>query len=47
MVVVTVAIIGRWLDHMYSSDPSWKLKFCGSSSKVDKSWLLFCTQVIS
>ncbi|KAG0585367.1 hypothetical protein M758_2G006200 [Ceratodon purpureus] len=46
MVVVTIAIIGRWLDHMYASDPSWKLKFCGSSSKVDKSWLLFCTQVL-
>lgn len=45
MVVVAVAIIGRWLDYMYSSDSSWKLKFCGSSSKLDKSWLLFYTQV--
>lgn len=43
--MVMVASIGRWLDYINASDPYWKLKFCTTASKLDKSWLLLCIQV--
>ncbi|XP_024401012.1 uncharacterized protein [Physcomitrium patens] len=46
ILVVMVASIGRWLDYINASDPYWKLKFCTTASKLDKSWLLLCIQVL-
>jgi hypothetical protein len=45
IVVVLLAIIGRWLDCMPSSKPALQRIVCGPSRKSDKSKWLFLIQV--